>query len=361
MSLRAVVFSLSLLAAGPAIAAGVGGPPTPSAEEREPGIVLAAHGDTYIVQVGSEPAVGAGTVLQVYRRLPSRRGVARYREATLWWEVGRLAVASVADGMAIATQVSGPPIPMPAGLDESGAPAERVQIGDAVRTTGAVGDRRPRSRVVFPVGELFSPEDTKPTDEGRSSIAHWVRGVKRIEGPVEVRVRTRLRELGSVGPDLSRSVSASNDAGEGPVPGDAVTPIVDLYAEAASPSEAPPAHVVHVVEPGETVETYQYLDPVTLAHRRGESIADLVAAATGLERDAILVTVVPLPVLTAHEDAPGYDQAGDAVWILAGDLEWAEPEEEKPPVTPESKPAVPTPDLDKPRLHFERLPPGEVS
>ncbi len=362
MSLRIAAVILALAVPSTAAAVEFGAAPEPPTAEREPGVVVAVHGPTYVVRVGAEPAIGAGTVLQVYRRLPSARGAAPYRDAVLWWEVGRLSVTSVDAGVAVATQIAGPPVALPDGLDESGAPADRVQVGDSVRTTGAVTDRRPRSRVVFPVAELFSPEGTRPTDEGRAAIARWAKGLKAIEGPVEVRVRTRLRELGVVGPDIDRSVSITRDAGEGPVPGDPVTPIIDLHGAAVGPSEVSPARVVHVVEPGEDgVETYQYLDPVTLSQHRAAAVADLVAAAAGLEREAVLVTVVPLPELTAHEDAPGYDRGGDVVWILAGAIDWEEPAPPKPAVDP-APAEEPERPADRPRRPFERLPPdGEVS
>ncbi len=363
MSPRVAILTLSLaaLAATPASAVEFGAAPEAPTAEREPGVVVAVHGSTYVLELGSEPAIGVGTVLQVYRRLPSARGLAAYRDASLWWEVGRLSVSSVDGGIATATQVAGPPVPLPAGLDESGAPAERVQVGDSVRTTGAVTDRRPRSRVVFPVADLFAPEAVRPNDDGAEALARWARGVKAIEGPVEVRVRTRLRELGVAAPDVNRSVSAARDAAAGPVPGEPVTPVIDLDAPSVAPREPPPPRVVHVVEPGgDGVETYQYLDPVTLAQRRAEAVADVVAATAGLDRSAVLVTVVPLPELTAHEDAPGYEGGGDSVWILAGGLEWEEPAPPKPKVEP--APAKREPAGDRKRRPFERIPrDGEVS
>jgi hypothetical protein len=355
---------LFLLTPSLAVAAGFGVAPTVpvDAADRTPGVVVAVHGSTYVLQIGDEPAVAAGTVLQVYRRLPSPRGAAPYRSAELWWDVGRLSVSSIADGVAIATQVAGPRIALPTGLDESGAPSDRVQVGDLVRTTGAVAVRPLRSRVVFDAAALFAPEGTAPSETGRAHLARWAAGVKRIEGPVEVRVRTRLRELGVVAPDLSRSVSATRDAPEGPVAGDPVTPVMDLYSPSAAPAELPPARAVHVVEARHDAEpeTFQYLDPISLAHKRAEAVADVIAAAVGLDREAVLVTVVALPQVAAHEDAPGHDRGGDQVWILAGDLEWVTPPPVRKRVEPRESPKSEEDASREDRGAFERAPPKDV-
>ena len=183
-----------------------------AAEERVAGTVVAISGETYVVALGDEPGVSAGTILQAWRRLPSPRGSAAYRQAASWWDVGRLTVHSVADGVAVASWAGPPDQPLPSGLDESGVPADRIQVGDRVRATAALGQRPGDVRVAFALADLFGPADVELAGGGQALFGRWLKGLRSIEGPIEVEVHPRLAELGEIGPDLSRELSLDGDA-----------------------------------------------------------------------------------------------------------------------------------------------------
>ena len=124
-------------------------------EEREAGTVVAIHGPELVLDLGDEPAVAPGTVLQAWRRLPDVRGTAAYRSRGQWFQVAELTVVQVEGGVAVARRTADPWEPFPAYLDESGAPADRVHVGDRIRTTGAVGDRPVETRVTFARTDLY--------------------------------------------------------------------------------------------------------------------------------------------------------------------------------------------------------------
>ena len=51
------------------------------------GEVVAIHGDAYLVRLEPGLAVSVGSLLDVYRRLPDRRGSAAYRDQANWWQL----------------------------------------------------------------------------------------------------------------------------------------------------------------------------------------------------------------------------------------------------------------------------------
>ena len=261
------------------------------ADDRVAGTVVAIDGDAYTVDLGGEAAVSSGTELQVYRRLPSGRGTAAYRDSPVWWEVGRLTVRAVGEGIAIAVW-SGPPSDvLPSGLDESGAPPDQVHIGDRVRATGSIGARPARVRVSFALRDLFEPQSQDLQGEGSALLAEWLRGIRSIEGPLEIEVHPRIAELGEVGPDLSRELSREIDAPFGPAPGEPVVPVDGLYEGAPTPVLIPEGREVLVVDQRDgKPDVWHYLDPVTMARRQGERVASaLVGMGLGPgERVAIL-------------------------------------------------------------------------
>ena len=61
--MRILGLCLVLALPTPALAADVGLVLSSPDPEREPGVVVAVHGETYVVQLGEEPAVGEGTLL----------------------------------------------------------------------------------------------------------------------------------------------------------------------------------------------------------------------------------------------------------------------------------------------------------
>ena len=339
--------------------------PTASATDRVAGTVVAISGETYVVDLGGEPGVSPGTVLQAWRRLPSARGTAAYRDAAVWWDVGRLTVRSVADGVVVASWAGPPEDPLPSGLDESGVPADRIQVGDRVRATAAVGERLGDVRVTFAVADLFGPTDVELVEGGRALFGRWLRGLRSIEGPIEVEVHPRLVELGEVGPDLSRELSLDGDAPFGPAPGDPVVPVEGLYEGVPAPVIVPDSREVLVVGSGASgPDVWRYLDPISLARRRGEQVAAALSAHLELPPGSVLVHVVPRPPV--REDlvrtAPGYDAVGDQLRILATGIEWSEPGEEpaRRRVEPESQGDEKRSDKDRRRRILEK-PPEEIS
>lgn len=311
---------LALLSAAPA-----------SADDRLAGTVVSISGETYVVELGDEPGVSPGTVLQAWRRLPSARGTATYRDVATWWDVGRLTVRSVSDGVAVATWSGPPDQPLPSGLDESGVPADRVHVGDRVRATAAVGQRPGDVRVAFALADLFGPADLELAGGGQALFGRWLKGLRSIEGPIEVEVHPRLAELGETMPDLSREMSLDGDAPFGPAPGDPVVPVEALYEGAPSPALVPDAREVLVVSRGAgEPDVWHYLDPVSLARRRGEQVAAALSAHLELPPGSVLVRVVPHPTIQEGlvRDAPGYDVSGEQLRILATGIHWSEPVDE---------------------------------
>lgn len=349
------------------LAFGLAWPMGAGANEGVAGTVVSIDGETYVVDLADETSVSVGSVLQVYRRLPGERGTATYRDAALWWEVGELTVAGLGDGVAVATY-SGAGTPLPQGLDESGAPADQVHVGDKVRATAAVAQRPAPVRVTFALRELYGVEDLTLQGDGAAVMAEWLRGLKSIEGPISVEVHPRIAELGDAPPDGSRELSLTGDAPFGPAPGEPTVPVEGLYENAPKPVRIPEGREVMVVDNrGGKPDVWHYLDPVTLAARRGEKVAEALAAHLGVDPATILVRVVPRPTSSydmAHK-TPGYDAPEDQIRILASGIEWSDPPPKRQP-----RKAVPVeegtegdeevPKVRRRRL-LEKVPPEDVS
>ena len=352
------------LGLGLALALVLGLPASASAEDRTAGTVVSIQGDLVVIELGAEPAVAEGSVLQAWRRLPSHRGSAAYRDSAVWWEVAELTVIQVGSGVAVARRTGDPTMPLPASLDETGAPAEQVHIGDRVRATGAIGERSLGVRVTFPREELFGEADVDFAEDGEGVMKHWLRGLESMELPITVEVHARLDELGGEPPDLPRSMSADEDAPYGPSPGEPVVPVEQLDEAATLPVEPPPGHEVIVVDGVKRdgrPDAWHYIDPVTLARRRGERVAGALATHLQIPASLVTVTVVPRGHSASYPHALGYDRPGDQVRILAAGIQWSDPGP-----APRPKPKITTPknedEDDKPRRRrlLERVP-SEVS
>lgn len=330
---RIMIASLSAaLLATPALAAA-------QAEERNAGTVVSIQGDLMMVEVGDEPAIGPGTVLQAWRRLPVVRGTAAYRDAALWFEVAELTVVQLSDGVAIARRTGDPKEPVPADIDETGAPPEAVWIGDRVRTTGAVALRPVEVRVTFARENLFREADVDFAEPGLAHMNGWLRGLKSLELPITVEVHGRFAELGPELPDVARSISVDQNAPFGPAPGGSVVPVDGLHGAVALPVRAPAGDEVIVVEDVRadgTVDAWRYLDPITLAHRRGQRVADALTAHLNLPPGAVTVKVVPRGISASYPTASGYDRPGDQIRILSSGIDWVSPD----PI-PKASPASP--------------------
>ena len=96
------------------------------------------EGPYYHVDVRGLDTAGIGSVLVAFRRVPSARGDAEFRDDPVWMEAGRLEVLGQGEGWVTARMVAGPPFPIPA-LDDDGLPGDRVCIGDRVVETGSAG------------------------------------------------------------------------------------------------------------------------------------------------------------------------------------------------------------------------------
>ncbi len=341
-------------------------PAAASADDPVAGTVVAIDGDTYVVDLAGEVGVSRGSVLQVYRQLPAARGSATYRDASPWWEVGQLEVQALGDGVAVAVWSGGPPEPLPAGLDESGAPADAVHVGDRVRATAAIGARPTRVRVTFATGDLFEHHEEHLQGDGAELMGEWLRGLRSMEGPIEIEVHPRIAELGQVTGDVNRQLSDFGDAPFGPAPGEPTTPVEGLYQHAPAPVAIPDGREVIVVdEVGDKPDVWHYLDPVTLAWRRGERVAEALASHLGVAPDAIVIRVVPRPTteLELATKTPGYDTPAEQLRILANSVDWAEPPPRRPARTGTSEESeddeAPAP--KKRRRLMERVPIDEVS
>jgi len=318
------------------------------ASPRSAGTVVAIQGEHQIVELGEEPAVGPGTVLTVWRRAPAARGEASYREAAVWFEVASLTVLSVGEGVAVTTRTGDPAVPMPAALDESGAPPEEVHVGDRVRTTGAVSERPVDVRVTFARTDLFGDEDVDLPARGRTLLSRWLAGLVSMELPITVEVHGRFPELGAEVADASRALSAEEDRPFGPAPGEPVVPVDGLREPTSLPAAAPPGDEVMVVGgslPDGSVDTWRYLDPVTLAWRRGDRLASALAVHLEIPREGIVVRVVPRGISAEYSEAPGYDRPGDQIRVLAAGMVWTQP---PPPNPPSSPPEPREPDEEAP-------------
>lgn len=333
--------------------------------ERVAGTIVSVDGETFVVDLGDETGVSRGTVLQVYRQLPSQRGTAAYRDAALWWEVGKLEVRALADGVAVAVWSSPAAEPLPSGLDESGAPADQVHVGDRVRATAAVGSRPARVRVTFATSDLFQLHEDRLLDDGAELMGEWLRGLRSMDGPIEIEVHPRIAELGEVTSDVSRELSDFGDAPFGPAPGEPTVPVEGLYQDAPAPVSLPDGREVMVVdEVNDKPDVWRYLDPITLARKRGERVAAALASHLGLESEQILVRVVPRPTTETDlsRKTPGYDTPLEQLRILASGIDWDEP---APLPAPRSHTPVEEAEPDSPstrkRRLLERVPIDEVS
>ncbi len=343
--MKALVLPILLLAT-PAFAQ-VGPGPRKAAE------VVAVHGDLLVLDPGEEPGIGPGAILSVFRRLPGQRGTAPYRDAAIWWDVGRIRVLQVGPDGAIATWDAPPAEPVPAALDESGAPAELVHVGDRARATGAVGERPRDVRVTFARDDLFAPQDAHLGADGAATLGSWLDGLRSMEGPIRVEVHARMEELGPETPDLERLISAENDAPFGPAPGTPTVPVDRLYdAPPDAVSPPPPGREVVLVRAGEGGhERWHYLDPISLAEQHGRDVAGALASRLAVDPSLIAVTVVPRGTWPEGDTPEGYDPGGDQIRILASGIEWAEP---PPPRKPSAAPAAPARSPEE-RSHRRRL------
>lgn len=339
-----------------ALALALSVPAVAAAGDRSAGTVVSIQDEILVIELGAEPAVAEGSVLKVWRRLPSARGSAEYRTSSLWWEIAEVTVLQVGDGVAVARRTGDPVRPMPSALDETGAPGEQVHIGDRVRTTGAVGERSVGVRVTFPREELFGEADVEFPEAGAKVMKHWLRGLRSMELPITIEVHARLDELNGEPPDLGRSMSADDDAPFGAAPGDPVVPVEGLEESLAVPVEPPPAHEVLVVDgvrrDGQP-EIWRYLDPVTLARRRGERVAAAIATHLEIPMELVRISVVPRGHSASFPHAVGYDRPGDQVRILAGGIDWVDPGP-----APKPKPVAPPADTEEDRddgKHRRRL------
>jgi len=331
---------------------------TPVQAERAAGTVVAIQGEAYVFEVETDTAVSVGSILDVYRRLPDLRGTAPYRDSANWWQMGRLKVVSLSEETGIAVLAAGPATQPPAGFDESGVPGDAIRIGDKIRTTGAVSERPKRVRVSFARSDIFSPEDHELPEEGEAFLREWLRGLKSMDGPIEVQVHAHLPELGLELPDVDRTLSAQRDDPFGPSPGTEVIPVEGLYARAVKPVNVPQGREVLVVEEGGAKDTWHYLDPVSLAQRQGARIAGALASRLSLQPSAILVTVVPRPLSLSSTNTRGYEHTGDQIRILAPAIDWSEPPPKKKKIRKKKKEE---PDKPKKRRRLLEQSPKEVS
>ncbi|MEE2828765.1 MAG: hypothetical protein VX498_06235 [Myxococcota bacterium] len=340
------------------------------------GTVIAVDpaGQVYTVDLGDELA-SRGSILQVYRRLPAKRGTAAYRSSVVWWEVGQLTVQAVGNGLAIASWSAEPSSPVPAELEESGAPGDLVLVGDRVRATGGIAARPAKIRVTFARSDLFESGGTELGEEGTEFLATWLEGLESMEGPIEVEVHAQLEAMGTRS-NTGTSAESRKDYPVGPTLDRPTTPSEDLFEETRRGAEVPEAREVLVVgQHAGKAEVWHYVDPIRLARRQGDRIADALAAHLRIDPEEVLVHVVPRRLREKGSndlDVPGYEALTDQVRILATGISYVQPEAEgdqrRPEVRPRRRPRQPAveqprPQREQPRRRRRRLleRPPEVS
>jgi len=301
----------------------------PKVERAGEVVAIDGTGSVYTIQLGDE-VVSEGSILQVYRRLPSERGSADYRSEAVWWEVGQLAVTALGGTTAVAVRQSPPSKPFPAELEESGAPASVVLIGDRVRATGAIGARPSPVRVTFQRADLFGLGQSELGEEGRPFFASWLDGLKGMEGPIQVEVHVQLGALGEAGGHgESSGGDRQRDYPFGPTSERPVAPPGDLYENSSVGVSVPESRDLLVVSSHEgKADTWHYVDPVQLAQRQGEVLAGALAASLRIPAEQISVRVLPSQVTVGGEEdaVPGYEADDEQVRILASSIEYVQPQ-----------------------------------
>ena len=329
----------------------------PRAEEpnRHAGTVLAVDGDSVVLDLGGEPSIAPGTVLALYRRVPGGRGPAKWRSDAPWDEVGEVAVESLQGTTAIGRQISGPKTPLPSLASESGALPDHVQVGDRVRTTGAIGARAIESRVVFARADLFDEGPGDFGESGERTLRHWLDGLVKLDGPIVVEVITRSAPESAPPIDSARELSAQKSAPLGARVGEFAVPIESLWDDPARPLAVPPGREAQVVSTGARPESWLYADSVTLALRDGERVAEALSARLSLPPGSIRVRVLPRDSAPEGPVVRGFDPPGDQVRILGAGLQWEEPKL-RPKGSDESKPEPSVQEERVRRRPLERTP-----
>jgi hypothetical protein len=297
--------------------------------ERAGRVVAAADGGVYIVDLGDE-VVSPGSILQVYRRMPSPRGSADYRSAVVWWEVGQLTVTAVGGRTAVASGQTPARIALPPELEESGAPSGVVLIGDRVRATGGVGVRPASVRVTFARSDLFDQGEADFGTEGRAFFKSWLNGLKSMEGPIQVEIYPTIEGLPeTAGLRVGGNGGRDRDYPIGPSTDRRISPSDDLFEATLAGVQIPESRELLVVNAHEgKADTWHYVDPVRLALRQAQGLATSLATALRLAPESISVRVVPRSVSSGGEvhDVPGYEAEAEQVRILASAIEYVQPD-----------------------------------
>ena len=329
-------------------------------------------GDVYTIALGDEVA-SVGSILQVYRRLPGERGTAPYRSSSVWWEIGQLTVTATSGHTAVATGEADPPIPLPSKVDESGAPAGTILIGDRVRATGGVGPRPSPVRVTFARSALFSFGEEQLGEDGTKFFRSWLRGLRSMEGPIQVEVRPFIEGLSGIEARQTSEAQRNRrnkDYPIGPSQESGTVPSSDLYEESEPGVQLPESRELLVVESFEgEADTWHYVDPVRLAQRQGERIAEALAAYLRIPSREVLVRVIPrsASVGASLYHVPGYEEEGEQVRIVATAIDYKQPDiepeerrrraaERAPPArrAPTTRPAAPKEPEQKPETPIRR-------
>lgn len=352
-----------------------GSPALASGQTDRAGTVVAIDttGEVYTVDLGDE-IVSLGSILQVYRRLPAARGTAAYRNDVVWWEVGQLTVTAVGGRLAVAAWSAEPIEPIPTELEESGAPASSILIGDRVRATGGIGARPAPVRVTFTRSDLFAAGEAGLGESGTEFLTSWLAGLRAMSGPIEVEVHPQIEALGTRSGSADATGERNRDYPIGPSLDRPTRPSPDIYEKTVGGAAIPEGREVLVVGAHDgQADTWHYVDPIRLARRQGDRIADALAAYLQIDPSSILVRVVPRPLSTSgsHDEVPGYESQGDQIRILAASIEYEQPEIDEETRTPTTTPREPRrrprvqptePEAEQPRRRRRLLErPPEVS
>jgi hypothetical protein len=211
----------------------------------------------YHVRIDGLSGVRDGSVLVAFRRVPSARGAAPFREDPVWLESGRLQVLAVGNGWATARQILGTPHPLLPSLDADGLPLERICIGDRVVDAGQVGlsDHRVIGR--FDLELLFGPGGDALVDGGREALAMWL---------------SRFAVDGAIQVDVSLPGGQQPSTGTPPTTDEAVSGVALRAGSGWS-------------------DIRRTEEELAIAQRRARSLAAAVEAALGREQGHVLATV----------------------------------------------------------------------
>jgi hypothetical protein len=209
--------------------------------------------------------------------------------------------------------------------------------------------------VTFARSDLFERGQSDFGTKGSAFFRSWLDGLKSMEGPIQVEIYPAIDGLHeSAVLRLSGNDGRDRDYPIGPSADRRVAPSDDLFKSTVSGSQVPQSRELLVVNSYEgNADTWHFVDPVRLAQRQADRLAQALAASLRIPSKRIAVRVVPRSVSTGGEahDVPGYESETEQVRILASAIEYVQPDieisEERRKLAPKRRPARKKPGAKK--------------